>query len=758
MNHRLAFAIIFALLSCGLVACAVVAFRSKRSIGKPLGRMLLSLIPPVIGNYLIIISTTRLPALVGCYLYYIGIDFTAFQLLRFALAYCGIPFTNTRLRILILSLFGLDIFQLLANIVFGHAFGIEEIQLYGAAYYRMIPYLAQNLHRALVYATLTGMLMVYLYKMLHTSRMHAWRYAVIFFTLLAVILWCTFYVFSRTPLDRSMIGYAMFGLLTHYFCMHFKPRRLMDRILVDISSDLPDALFIFDEWDTCFWANTAGIRLAGIQGKDFSVASQALAPFFAAGDASGADNWTASLVTGEGADKKYYTLEKRMILDNRGRVDGSFLSIHDDTQVQMDLQREAYIARHDELTGLYTRPYLYQRISEAMAAMVPGQVYSLIYMNVRSFKLINDIFGPGFGDEVLQQIARLLRTHLPAGSLFGRLGGDTFGIFLPKGAISVDGAERILSDFTVTDGKLTYQVQIHLGVYTVDEPAMEVSAMFDRARIAASYLANNFHDHISYYNEQMRQKMVWEQEITTELRPALDSKQIRPYLQPLVDANGKVVGAEALVRWIHPKHGFLSPAAFIPVFEKNSMITEVDRYMWRCACELLVGWRNTDMFLSINISPKDFFFMDVAEELKALTREYGIDPARLRIEITESVMISDVENKVRLLSALRQEGFLIEMDDFGSGYSSLNMLKDMPIDVIKIDMGFLRRADEDQRSAQILRNVISMSQDLGIVPLTEGVETRKQFDLLTEMGCQLFQGYYFAKPMAVEDFERTYLK
>jgi len=183
----------------------------------------------------------------------------------------------------------------------------------------------------------------------------------------------------------------------------------------------------------------------------------------------------------------------------------------------------------------------------------------------------------------------------------------------------------------------------------------------------------------------------------------------------------------------------------------------VDRYMWRRACEQLCQWRDNDLFISVNISPKDFYFMDVAAELKGLVAEHGIDPTRLRLEITESVMISDIDNKVRLLSSLREAGFIVEMDDFGSGYSSLNMLKNMPIDVIKIDMVFLRDSGQDEKSRMILRNIINMSTDLNIVPLTEGVETERQFDDLSRMGCKLFQGYFFARPMTMEDFNAHYV-
>ena len=754
MDFRLLFSLIFIALSVALLICSLVAFRSRKPIGVPLGRLLLAIIPPVVGNCMIIATNRSLPATIGCYLYYIGIDFTAYSLLNYTLAYCNIRWKNTRGRLLLLTLLTIDVVQLLANIFFHHAFSMERIALYGRPYYRMVPYLPQNLHRLLVYSLLAASVTILFLKMLHSSRVNANRYGVVFFTMVVVIIWCTYYVVSRTPLDRSMVGYAVFGLLVFYFSLYYKPVQLMNRILVDISAELPDALFFFDDAGECIWLNNKGRQLAGVQGQDLSEVPKKLTPF--SRSCPQGDDWTSRLELDTDDGHKYYALEKRTIRDGRGYVDGSFLSIHDDTQVQLDLIQETYRARHDDLTGLFTRAYLYQRIREKLD-QCPDETFYLIFINVSSFKLINDIFGVDFGDSVLKQIADLLRQTVPESGLYGRLGGDNFGILLPAAQFDQEPLEKQLTNFTVGTGDISYHVLIHLGVYEVTDPALEISVMFDRARIAASSLRNDFHTHIAHYDDKMRVEMLWEQQISGDLPDALRERQIVPYLQPLVDEAGRVVGAEALVRWLHPEHGFLAPVRFIPVFEQNGMIAEVDRYMWRCACEQLQKWKDNDLFISVNISPKDFYFMDVGAELMGLVREYNIDPSRLRIEITESVMISDVENKVRLLNDLRNAGFLVEMDDFGSGYSSLNMLKNMPIDLIKIDMVFLRNSEQDEKSSKILRNIINMSTDLNIVPLTEGVETEKQYADLSRMGCKLFQGYFFAKPMSVADFEAQYI-
>jgi EAL domain-containing protein (putative c-di-GMP-specific phosphodiesterase class I) len=277
--------------------------------------------------------------------------------------------------------------------------------------------------------------------------------------------------------------------------------------------------------------------------------------------------------------------------------------------------------------------------------------------------------------------------------------------------------------------------------------------MFDRAHLSTARIMDDYKTAISYYDDNIRNNILEEQKLASQLFDALKEDQIVPYLQPITDKNGKVVGAEALARWIHPEYGFLPPYKFIPVFEKNGLITELDNHIWECACQILQKWKKeyNDLFISINISPKDFYFTDVVAELNKLVQKYDIDTSRLRIEITETAMFSDVEEKIHIFNKLKESGFIIEIDDFGSGYSSLNMLKDMPVDVLKIDMNFLSK--DDNKSKKIVKNVIHLSNDLSITSLTEGVETEQQYKQLAQMGCSLFQGYYFAKPMPVSEFE-----
>ena len=214
------------------------------------------------------------------------------------------------------------------------------------------------------------------------------------------------------------------------------------------------------------------------------------------------------------------------------------------------------------------------------------------------------------------------------------------------------------------------------------------------------------------------------------------------------------------MRWNHPGRGLLPPVAFIPSFEKNGLIVKLDLHVWELACLQLKKWKEEgfgDRYLSVNISPKDFFFVDIYKEFSTLTHRYGIDPKNLKLEITESAMMHDIPKQLKLIKKLRAAGFIVEMDDFGSGYSSLNMLKDICVDVLKIDMDFLRESEQEERSRTILKMIVALAKELGMPVITEGVETKEHVDFLTQIGCDVFQGYFFGRPMKIEDYEKKYM-
>lgn len=751
---REVFAIIYIVLIVLLGLFGVISKKSSKAIGKAVSYLLFTFIVPIAGNLILVLSENELLSTIGSYTYFIGMDLMAFSLFDFTLSYCNIPWRHNKKIYFIYTLLTIDVLQYFFNPFFGHAFGMEAITVDGSLYYRLVPYLGQTFHRIAVYIAFITSLGIFIYKTVRVPRIYAEKYYVILFTMVLAGIWQSYYIFSRTPIDRSMMGLAVCGMLIFYFSLFYRPFRLLDRMLANIASKMSEAIFFFDASKRCIWANSNGCKLLEVRADNLEHVNQRLFAMF--DDLGiGQDNWSSKQSVGSGKGTQYFTLDKHFVTDAKNKKIGYFLSIQDNTEEILKHQQEIYEATHDKLTGLFTKEHLFNQIKNKVSSEKETS-YSIAYLDIKDFKMTNDIFGNEVGDSVLKRVANWIRENATKEWIFGRLSGDAFGICYPTGSVRLDVVEQRLSKFVISNGSIDQHILMHVGIYNVTDPSIDISIMFDRAHLALTTIKNEFNVHIAIYDDNMRDQVLWNQKISTELEAAIENRQVVPYLQPIVDNKGTIIGAEALVRWIHPEEGFLPPFKFIPVFEKNGMIAQVDKYIWRSACEIISSWKGdkANLFISVNISPKDFYFMDVYAEIKALVEEFKIEPSRLRIEITETVMMTEAESRMAILSKFRESGFIVEMDDFGSGYSSLNQLKDMPLDVLKIDMKFLSKAEDNHRAETILRNVLRLSSDLGLFSLTEGVETEDQYKRLNEMGCNLFQGYYFAKPMAVADFEK----
>lgn len=420
---RILFAVIFSGLILALGICAGIARRAHKQIGRPVMYMLLALIPPIIGNLILLVSTSRALSTVGCYIYFLGMDLAMLALLHFTGAYCFLKWSK-RVRGLVLAVLLIDALQLLANPFFGHAFAMEEITAYGAPYFRVVPYWGQTFHRIVDYGILAAVLIVFTVKMIRSPRINSERYSVILATIVFTSLWESVYIFSRTPVDRSMIGFGVFGLLVFFFSLYYRPLRLLDRMLATVASEIPDAIFFFDVNGHCIWANRHGMELTGVKNDDFEAASEKLTAMLGNID-SAAGNWSDQRVTGSGDATKSYVLEHRPISDDRGRCIGSFLSIRDNTSERKTLQREIYNATHDALTQVYNRAGY-----DLLMSRLDLKTTTMLLLDVDEFKLVNDRNGHEVGDRVLQKLAHAMTCLFRTEDYICRVGGDEFVILM----------------------------------------------------------------------------------------------------------------------------------------------------------------------------------------------------------------------------------------------------------------------------------------------------------------------------------------
>lgn len=416
-----------------------------------------------------------------------------------------------------------------------------------------------------------------------------------------------------------------------------------------------------------------------------------------------------------------------------------------------------YRLNYDSLTKAYNRYGFYKNAQKLIKEHTDTE-YCLILSDIKSFKLINEIYGENIADKILIDEVNIIRQKMKGNSVLGRLNGDIIAMVIPKEYLSEKEFSDMIKLLSDRYSNKNFRLHIYLGVYYIKDVNETIRQMVDKVSLVIMKSKGNMSNYILYYDENSYRNDIFKQQLIGEFETALNENQFCMYLQPQTDKDGNMLGAEALIRWNHPNMGLIMPGAFIECFEDAGLIYRLDNYIWEEAAKQLKIWKDSgyNYYISVNISAKDFYHIDVYQTFKNLVSKYGIDTDKLHIEITETALSEDKQAAHKTIERLHDEGFIIEIDDFGSGYSSFNFLKDVCADVIKIDRVFLKKSSHEERGEQILRSIISLSHDIGMDVITEGVENVYQLSMLAKMNCDCFQGYYFSKPIAVGDFEEKY--
>lgn len=414
------------------------------------------------------------------------------------------------------------------------------------------------------------------------------------------------------------------------------------------------------------------------------------------------------------------------------------------------------MAERDAVTGIYTKFKFYRTVRELLSENTE-ETFAFARFDIDRFKMINNFYGVKEGDKVLQSVASELRRISTVFDhfVYGRLENDVFAVCMP---FKEENVELLVNALQINLRKVNkdYNIKVSCGVYVINDDTLDVSEMYDRAFLAAKSCKGKFVQSIAYYNESMIEDMRQEQFIINEVNRAIDEEQFEVYLQPKINlVTDRSYGAEALVRWNHPEKGMISPGEFIPIYERNGIIGRLDQYMWRRVCKLLRRWLDEGKQpnpISVNVSRVNIYNPQLVQIFKKLLTEYQIPAELLNLELTESAFMEDQDLIMRMMSNLHQLGFKIMMDDFGSGYSSLNVLLETPFDVLKLDKKFMDNMMASDKGKLILEYVVAMAKKLELELLAEGVETKEQVELLSKIGCDRVQGYYYAKPMPQEEF------
>ncbi len=724
-----------------------VSYKRKEEIRKPLLNLITISMWVVLISIIEMLTSSFVVMKIMRTCFYVAMDWICLYILLFCSEYAKIRVKKrTIIDRIYAGVLGVDSLMLFFNLIVPIAVKFTLVQTETDTFLQAEQGILYDVHLVLCYLMLLKAFYSLIKSLIKAPGVYRIRYITTLITLLAVVALDAWFLTVGWFIDISILLFGLAELIIVYFTFFFVPQVLKHGIQERVFEQMKDCVVIFDDDNICVYANNKfepyGVQATITKDDCDEIIKKLL------------NGHKYFSINSEGTEK-YFSPNFNTLFDRKNTYMGCFYVLRDITEETEHQKEQHRLSNHDTLTGLYNRNYFTERATDFMHDN-PDEQYLLVCSDIRHFKTLNDMFGVRIGDEVLKAIANGLITNDKGNMIYGRIGDDSFALCIPE--------KEFHLEFLVSESKrllklsyLSYAIINHIGIYRVEDIDIPVSTMCDRAMMAINNIRSDFQTKVAYYDDSLRNKFVREQEIVSNFESAFEDDSFVIFLQPQYNIKShRVTGAEALVRWKDGKDGFISPGEFIPVLENHGLITRLDIYVWNLVAELLRKWKNEGrdaLAISVNISPKDFYYADLYEVFTGLTESYGISPKNLRLEITESAFAMDFEKQQETVERLQKAGFLIEMDDFGKGYSSLNSLKDTPVDILKLDIDFLKGKDKYNRGAGIISTVVKMADGLHMPVIAEGVETKAQCDFLQEVGCDIIQGYYYSKPMSVSDFE-----
>lgn len=684
-------------------------------------------------------------------------DWLVILLMYYTQYYTGLFKGVWAVKITMMLYSAIDSFVMIANTWTHNVFTISEITKGEIVVDYVKTSFFYQAHFIYNYVVIIVILISFIFMIAKSSRFYSFRYEVIFIALFSGFVLDLATVSSQSIYDLSTPIYGFMSMIIYYLTLSYVPNELIENTLSLIIKDMNSGIVCFDIHGRCIYCNDILRELYGI-GHDYEEMEKEYRKWIQSIEENRKDSMKMETSIYQNGEKKYYEIVYKRTYDDKQNQVCDYFIFNDRTEDVVSLEHEKYRASHDTLTGLLNKEQFYIETAKLIKENRDVK-YCLVCSNIKDFKFVNELFGIEKGNEILKKQAEYMKNFIGEDSLAARLHADRFAMCMPRISFDEELINEAITGIQEAFKNSSFHMHIFVGVYDIHDVEERVSIMCDKANLASETIKNEYKSSVAYYTEHLLEKSIEERKIIGEFDRALDNEEFVMFLQPQVDVSGKPFGSEALVRWQHPDKGLLAPGVFIDVLEKTGFVYRLDRYMWDKAVKQLAEWKKrgiNDYHISVNISTKDFYLIDVYETFVGLVEKYDIDPKLLKLEITETALMSDFNKNMVIIKRLQKYGFDIEIDDFGSGYSSLNMLKDISADVLKIDMGFLRASENEVKGQDILESIIGLANKLGMRVITEGVEKKTQVDMLYDMGCKMFQGYYFSKPIPVDEFEKKY--
>lgn len=747
-----------------LIICALFIKKAESNLSGRIRNLFMVAAVTMLCNGISTIAQVEWLDTLACGLYFAATDWLVYCLVKFVQKYTNLENKEKIVSGYLIAGSILDTASMLVNVFTHHAFrGIPSEYDDGKITYRGFeagPF--YNSHLYFVYSAAIIAILYLIVKIYRTQKNYRAKYYTILLIYCLILCSNIFYRFMKNSFDYSPFFYLMFAIAIAYYSMFYVSKSAMNKILSYVVYDTDEAIICYDNERKCIYSNYQADKWFNENGDKQKYTNYLIKWL---GDKKLKDKelkdyidekWNEEYdVDGE---KRNFRATYRIILGEDNCCVGSYFVIRDITKEIQQIEEERYIASHDVLTGLYNMNGFSDIVRKKLDENKKDQ-WSIVCLDIKDFKLFNSFFGQNMGDKMLVQIAQLLKDSCGEEAICGRLSGDRFALFVKSNILSREQLREVAKAARKSVENSAFHMHIHFGIYKITNPKLSVLNMCDKARLAISRIKNSYEESIAVYDEELSDERINENRILNDFQDALLTNQFQMYLQPQISVDGNMIGAEALVRWIKPDGEMVMPFKFIPVIERVGLMYRLDKFIWEEACKRLRRWKDKgreDIYISVNVSPTDFYFMDVYMTLTGLIKKYDISPKQLRIEVTEKAVFNNADVNQKTINELRKFGFEIGIDDFGNGYASMNILKDLVADAVIIDMGFLCESEKNERSEVIMNAIIKMCNTLGMKVICEGVETEKQILRLKKAGCDILQGYYFSKPIPIDKFEKKY--
>lgn len=669
-----------------------------------------------------------------------------FIYLLFSLQYARFKEVPKRLKDILFVVCVIDNIAVIASVRTNIIFSVKKMSLFGEYIYRWSQGDYYMWHYNVAAIFIIAFVGTLIYKFFRDPILYKAQYVIVFITIIFCEVTNNFFIRIDAGIDFTSIKYGLMAVILVYLTRDFISSYLKNGIISRSFEKSKIAMLLFDQHDRCVDFNSYAKTL--FDDIQMSYTNDSFCKKYLNGNP---DSYVdKKLFFNVDEEERIYRLEYSKILDDAKRYLGSYFFFHDITQSEQENAKKLMDVSRDALTGIYNEAGFYIGAKDRIRNS--SEKYNLVAINISDFKLVNDVLGRRTGDEVLKVLADTLRENTPSKTICARIVADHFAL-LVKSDFRINDLEKIVNDKLKQDFS-SLSIICYFAVHGISDTNESIEFIYEEAGIALGAIKNGGSEHIVYYKDEMKEKTLSDNKLLADMDKGIKNEEFQLYFQPQIDSyTENVIGAEALIRWNHPERGFLTPFHFIGLFEEYGLLYELDKYVWESACKTIKKLHNLGfpLAISVNISANDIFVGDLYKYFVDLVEKYDIDAKYLRLEITETAVMLDINKLKNLVIDLQKVGFTIEMDDFGSGYSSLNTLKDIPVDIIKTDMLFMSKTENEERNYGIFRSIVNLADALKTPLLAEGVETAEQVKLLKGLGCHNIQGYYYAKPMPYDE-------